>query len=265
MSALVSARLPAHPCTTVHSPLSSDAVGESHAFPDRLTAVRQARVAGACYLLVIAGGVFAALFVREPLFVPGDAAATASGIAASEALWRWGIAVHALYLLAGAAFAVILYGLFRAVEATLARLALVLMMSDVAIEAVLLTSLYVPLVMMEEAFALGALDEGQRHALGYLAVRLFLTGWSFGLLLFAGFCVAIGLLILRSRLVPRVIGVLMVAAGASYVVSSLVGIVSPPLLQSLLPWIFVPPFVGELSLALWLTVKGVRTMAPAVP
>jgi hypothetical protein len=76
--------------------------------------------------------------------------------------------------------------------------------------------------------------------------------------------VAIGLLILRSRLVPRVIGVLMVAAGASYVVSSLVGIVSPPLLQSLLPWIFVPPFVGELSLAFWLTVKGIRTMVPAV-
>jgi hypothetical protein len=126
-------------------------VGESHAFPDRLTAVRQARVAGACYLLLIAGGVFAALFVREPLFVPGDPTATASGIAANEALWRWGIAVHALYLLAGSAFAVILYGLFRAVEATLARLALVLMMSDVAIEAVLLTSLYVPLAMMEEA------------------------------------------------------------------------------------------------------------------
>jgi hypothetical protein len=55
---------------------------------------RLARIAGACYLAVIAGGVFAALFVREALFTAGDAAATASAIAAHETLWRWGIAVH---------------------------------------------------------------------------------------------------------------------------------------------------------------------------
>jgi hypothetical protein len=64
---------------------------------------RLARIAGICYLAVIAGGVFAALFVREPLFTTGDAAATASAIAAHETLWRWGIAVHLLYLLPGAA------------------------------------------------------------------------------------------------------------------------------------------------------------------
>src|SRR5687768_1245959 len=101
----------------------------------RAPSPREARIAGLCYLAVIAGGVFAALFVRDRLIVGGDAAATAAAIAAHEALWRWGIAVHLLYLLPGAAFGVILYRLFRPVQATLALLALVLLACDVGLEA----------------------------------------------------------------------------------------------------------------------------------
>jgi hypothetical protein len=223
---------------------------------------REARIAGVCYLLVIAGGVFAALFVREALFVPGDAVATATAIAGHETLWRWGIALHAMYLLAGAAVNVIVYRLFRAVHATLALLALVLAMTAVAVEALLMTTLHAPLVLLGEGAALAAFDDAQRHALAYLAVRLFHIGWGFGLLMFAGFCVIIGGLILRSALVPRPIGALMVAAGAGYFVNSLAGVLSPSLAMSLLPWVLLPAFFGELSLALWLAAKGVR---PSVP
>jgi hypothetical protein len=58
------------------------------------------------------------------------------------------------------------------------------------------------------------------------------------------------------------LGVLMIAAGASYFVSSLAGVLSPPFADALLPWILLPPFAGELSLALWLAVKGVRELRP---
>lgn len=224
---------------------------------------RLARIAGACYLAVIAGGVFAALFVREPLFAMGDAAATASAIAAHETLWRWGIAIHLLYLLPGATATVILYRLFRPVGATLALLALVFSISDVAIEALLLTTLTVPLAMSDGGGALGALDEGQRNALGYLAVRFFFTGWSFALLLFSGFCASIGVLILRSRLLPRLIGALMLGAAAGYFLSTLIGLLAPEL-SARLWWLLLPCFMGELSLALWLAVKGVRASEPGV-
>jgi hypothetical protein len=218
----------------------------------------EARVAGFCYLLVISGGIFSALFAREALFAPGDAASTARAIAENETLWRWGMAVHLLYLIPGALMNVILYRLLKPVHATLALLALVLAMCDIAMEALLLTSLYVPLAMIEEGGPLSALPEAQRQALGHLAVRLFLTGWSFALLLFSGFCAVTGLLILRSRLIPRLIGGLMIAAGASYFVNSLAGMVSPMLAAMLLPWILLPSFVGEFSLGMWLLVKGVR-------
>jgi hypothetical protein len=217
----------------------------------------QARVAGLCYLLVIAGGLFAEVFVRESLVVPGDAAATVGAIAADEALWRWGLAVHLLYLVPAIVMNVLICGLFRAVEPTLARLALVLSIASVTVEASSLLQLAVPLAMLEERGALAALDE-QQQALSYLAVSLFSTGFGFSLLFFAGFCVLVGALIVRSRLVPRLIGLLMVLAGLCYAVNTLALVLSPALAERLVPAILLPPFVGELSLALWLLVKGVR-------
>jgi hypothetical protein len=61
---------------------------------------------------------------------------------------------------------------------------------------------------------------GQRQALGYLAVRLFATGFGLALVFFAVFCALTGVLILRSRLMPRVIGA-MIVAGVCYFVADL--------------------------------------------
>jgi hypothetical protein len=224
---------------------------------------RQARIAGVCSLLVIAGGVFAALFVRDQLFTPGDAAATAAAIRSQETLWRWGIAVHLLYLFPGAATGVILYRLFRAVQPTLALLALFFTLCDVGLEALLLSFLYLPLNLgSQQTGAFAVLEPAQRDALVYLAVRIFLDGWSFALFLFSGFCALTGVLILKSRLLPRLIGGLMIAAGAGYFTSALVKILLPEH-SFLLSWLLLPCFVGELSLALWLTVRGVAPPAGA--
>jgi hypothetical protein len=222
------------------------------------TLVRQARIAGLSYLMVIAGGLYAEVFVRASLLVPGDAAATARAIAADETLWRWGVAVHLLYLVAAIVTNVLICGLFRAVEPTLARLALVFSVAGVMIEAASLVHLYVPLAMIEESGALTALGEGQRQALSYLAVGLFDTGFGFALVFFAGFCVLIGTLILRSRLIPRVLGALMIVAGSCYVVNTLALILSPALSDRLVPAILLPIGLAELSLALWLAARGVQ-------
>jgi Domain of unknown function (DUF4386) len=225
---------------------------------DRTQPARRARIAGLCYLAVIAGGLFAEGFVRGALVVPGDAAATARAIAADEALWRWGLAVRLLYLVPAVVVNVLVCGLLRPAGPTLARLALVFAVAGVTIEAASLGQLSVPLAMVEEGGALAALGEGQRQALSYLAIGLFSTGFGFALVFFAGFCVLVGVLILRSRLVPGVIGAMMVVAGACYVVNTLALVLSPALSDLLVPGILVPILVAELSLALWLTVKGVR-------
>jgi hypothetical protein len=57
---------------------------------------------------------------------------------------------------------------------------------------------------------------------------------------------------------PRSIGVLMQIAGVCYVINSFAVLLSPPLASRLFPAILLPSLIAELSLALWLLVKGVR-------
>jgi hypothetical protein len=218
----------------------------------------EARIAGALYWLVVAGGLFAGA-VQEFLAVPGDPAATARAIAAQETLWRWGIGVHLVYLAFPAIIMdVLLYRIFKPVQPTLALIALASALTSGAVEGAALLQLYVPVAAGEAGVPLTALGEGERQALLYMAIRLYETGSGFALLFFSGFCAATGALILRSRLLPRAIGVMMLLAGICYLVSSLTTVVTPTLAAMLLPWVMLPCFVGEASLATWLLVKGIN-------
>lgn len=216
----------------------------------------EARIAGGLYWMVIAGGLFAGA-VQGFLTVRGDAAATAQAIAAHEALWRWGIAVHLVYLAFPAVIMdVLLYRIFRPVQPTLALLALVAALTAGAVEGAALLQLHLPLAAGASPSS-GALGEAERQALAYLAIRLYETGCAFALLFFSGFCAAMGALILRSRLLPRAIGVMMLLAGICYFANSLTTVVAPTLASLLLPWILLPCFAGEASLATWLLIKGI--------
>ncbi|MCA1837729.1 MAG: DUF4386 domain-containing protein, partial [Actinobacteria bacterium] len=209
--------------------------------------------------LVIAGGLFAGV-VQDSLTVTGDALATSAAIAAHESLWRWGIAVHLIYLaIPTTVVNVVLYRIFKPVQPTLALLALTFALVSQAIEAVAILPLHVPLLRAASQSALAAAAEGDRHALVYLAIRQSEFGFGLALLFFSGFCAAIGAAIVRSRLVPRLIGLLMLLAGVCYFVSSLSNLVAPGLAHALSPWILIPCFVGEASLAIWLLVKGTRS------
>ena len=220
---------------------------------------RDARIAGALYVLVIVGGLFAGI-VQDSLTVRGDAAATAAAVAGHESLWRWGIAVHLIYLAtATTVMNVLLYRIFKPVQPTLALLALVSGIVSAAIEGAALLPLYLPLVMTEFRGALAAVGEAARHEFVYLAIHLSEIGFGIALFFFSGFCAAIGVAIVRSRLLPRIIGAMMIVAGVCYFVSSLSNVVAPGLAHLLSPWIIVPCFLGEASLAIWLLFKGTQS------
>jgi Domain of unknown function (DUF4386) len=71
------------------------------------------------------------------------------------------------------------------------------------------------------------------------------------LVFFGPFCLLIGYLIFRSTFLPRILGVLMAFAGLGWL------IFLTPLANSLSIYLKVLGFLAELSLMLWLIVKGV--------
>lgn len=91
-----------------------------------------------------------------------------------------------------------------------------------------------------------------------LSIRSHSIGFGIALIFFGIECIILGYLIVRSRFMPKSIGVLMQIAGGCYLVISFAVLLSPPLSSRLFPAILLPSIVAELSLALWLLVKGVR-------
>lgn len=216
-----------------------------------------ARIAGVLYLVIIAGGLFAEVFVREQVFVFGDAAATARNILENELLYRLGFAAHLFYLACALPVALILYEMFRRVNAHLALLALLFNLVAIAVEAGNLLNHFAPLRILAGA-GLEGLGPEQSQALAYASLRLFSTGFGISLTFFGFFCLVTGHLIYRSGFLPRLIGALMVLAGTCYLVNSFSLFIAPGFAALLFPWILVPCLVAELSLALWLVVVGLN-------
>jgi hypothetical protein len=72
------------------------------------------------------------------------------------------------------------------------------------------------------------------------------------LVFFGPYCLLIGYMIFRSTFLPRILGVLMMLAGVGWL------IFLSPLASHLIPYLKVLGFVAELSLCLWLLVKGLN-------
>ncbi len=213
-----------------------------------------ARIGGTLYLIIIAAGLFGELFVRGQLVVPGDATATLDNIKSSELLWRLGIAANLFHLACSVALALILYVLLRPVSRELALLAVLFNLVAITLEAVSKLFLLPALFVSGSATYLQAFAPEQLHALAYLSNRSHTYGFNISLIFFGFECVLLGYLIFKSQYLPKVLGVLMTIAGVSYLVNSFALLLAPKVVNIA---VLVPAFIAELSLALWLTVKGV--------
>lgn len=218
---------------------------------------RYARVCGVLYLYIIAVGTFAEVFVRSRLVVPADAAATAHNILANELLFRIGFSAELLHLACDVAVAMILYALLRPVDRNIALLATFMRLACLIILATASLSHFVALRLLGDAPYLETFPPDQRHALALLAMKLHGDGYAISLVFFGFACLSLGYLIFRSSYLPRTIGALLVIAGFCYLFNSFTHFVNPAFAATLFPALFVPIFVAELSLALWLIVKGV--------
>lgn len=235
--------------------------------PDRSRST-YARLAGLGYLVIIVTGIYAEFFVRGSLVVPGDAAETAGNIAASELLFRTGLVAEFAMLSADVFVALALYVVFRAVSRNLALLAAFFRLSHASIVGLNLLLTWVPLLLVGGAGYVAAIPGGQRDALVLLALDAHAYGYTIGLVFFAVHCLVLGMLVLRASDVPRILGFLLLMAGAGYLIDSLAQTLlttygdQAGLFASI---VFIPAFVGELSFALWLLVKGgsLRPIDPA--
>ena len=214
-----------------------------------------ARIGGALYLVIIAAGLFAEAFVRSRLIVPADAANTATNILAHPMLFRLGIAADLSTFLCAIPVTVILYALLKPVNKNLALLMVLFNVAQDAIGGMNVLNTYRSLQLLGGADYLKVFSQEQLQAMALLALKAHSFGFGIALMFFGLSCIALGHLIFNSGFLPRVLGILMTIAGACYFINSVMLLLFPSLASILL---LLPALFGELSLALWLTVKGVN-------
>jgi hypothetical protein len=216
-----------------------------------------ARTAGLLYLIVILGGIFAEIIVRDRLVVHGDAAATAHNIMTHELLYRVGFAVEIFYCACNVPLILIFYKLFKPVNRNLTLLVVLFSVVGTAIESVSLLAHFAPLVFLGNGHQLSAFTPEQLQAWSYLSLQFFEYGFCTALVFFGFYCLAMGYLIFRSTFLPRIIGVLLAIQGLCYLVNSFANFLVPEFAKHFFP-ILAASGIAEVSFCLWLLVMGVN-------
>lgn len=217
-----------------------------------------ARIGGLAYLFIIIAGAFGELFIRNKMLVPGNAALTADNIAASPLLWRIGIAGDLLMHVCDLIVTIVYYKLLKPVNKDLALLAVLFGMIQTAVLVANKMNLMMPIFLLDNAGYLKAFTAEQLQAWSYLSVKAHGYGFGIGLIFFGFECLIDGYLILKSGYLPKLLGMLIQIAGLCYLINSFALILAPRLANQISPAILLPPFVGELSICLWLIFKGVN-------
>ena len=221
-----------------------------------------ARQAGALYFLFSLVAVIREFFF--PAFVvPGDATATARNIAAAELTYRIAILTGLVTLIMFIFLVVLLYKLLKDVDKTQAMLMVSLVTVGVALALANLFNEIAPLILLSGADYLSVFTKSQLDALALAFLRLHGTGASvvstfWGLWLFP-----FGILVIKSRFFPRILGILLMVAGSAYVISSVTSITLPAHRQ-VVSRIMMPLYFGEVPIILWLLIMGAKTPHPRV-
>ncbi|MFC4818586.1 DUF4386 domain-containing protein [Flavobacterium sp. GCM10023249] len=218
-----------------------------------------ARIAGFCYLIVIATGLFSEVFVRQSLRVANDALATAHNIRTNEMLYRLGFVADLVNFVAGIPTILILYYFFKKSTKIILQIALALVIIQTAIIAINLLNQITPLLLLSNDTYLTTFQPNQLATLSLLSLHIQSQGYGIGLVFFGLYCILMGYVIIKTKAIPVIIGVAYALAGLCYLINSFTMFLSKGFANPLFIYLALPIFIGELSLCLWLLIKGIDT------
>ena len=218
---------------------------------------KNARVAGLLYLSLL-GAPLRLVYIPSTLFVTGNATATANNIAAHELLFRFGIVADLLTGTMAIFLTLALYRLLKEVDQGLAVLMVILgsLMSSPIYFVNTLNDVAALLLVRGGQF-LSVFDKPQRDAAAMLFLRLQHHGVLANEVFWGLWLIPFGILVYKSRFLPRVLGVWLILNALPYLATSLTGFLWPQyearVWNSLFPITF-----GELAIMLWLLIIGAK-------
>ncbi|WP_342070470.1 DUF4386 domain-containing protein [Yoonia algicola] len=220
-----------------------------------------ARTAGVLYLSIAVCGGFSIGYVPLQIVVAGDPLASTTNLLANIGLYRLGILADCAVILFEIAITAILYHLFRQVGPKLATLAMLARAGMIGVMGINLMFWVMPYILEQnptgfETAQLQAMVQFcfDAHAMGVFVWQLF-----FGMHL-----LALGCLILKSSIVPHLLGWGLTIGAFGYLIQGVVELTFTEiaLLDGGIIGLLVVVTISEVSFGLWLLIRGGRSLSP---
>jgi hypothetical protein len=228
-----------------------------------MSQTRTARSVGWFYLLTMLPAPLNLVYLPSRFLVSGDAAATVQRITEAEMLYR-------LCALAGLWSSVMfifvafkLSGLFRNVDRMQARLLVGLVLVSSAVGLANLINELAPLVLLSGADYFAAFSKPQLNALVMGFLRLRGIGLGINSVFWGLWLLPFGILVIKSRFMPRWIGYLLIMGCVGYLIQGLTSVLWPAYVHTVFTATIPLVGPGEISAIIWLVVKGNRVPIPA--
>lgn len=222
-----------------------------------------ARIAGLLYLInaLVAG--FAYGFVATRMYAPGDAATTAANVLANAGLVRLGVVADLFQATEWIFLAMALYLLLRHVGTDVGRAMVMLVAVGAAIVCLNDVFEFVAVRVATDGSYAAASGAAGSNALVLVLFDLQHYGFLIAQIFFGLWLLPLGYLAYRSGMFPKALGVMLIVAGVCYLVDMLALFLVPDLGKQINTFLVIPPTLGEMWMALYLLVMGVRSSRPS--
>ena len=214
---------------------------------------KSARIAGLLFLLMVVSGLFAELFFRQKVLT-ADATTTAANLLANMTLARAGIVSDIVMALSYLFTAIALYRLLHTVDEGLAKLMVLFAAMGSVILLVSFVGEYMPIVYVSAQNS--AFTSAQLNEMAFFSFSTYENGYMVGQVFFALWVLPLGLLICRSKFIPKFFGIL-------FVIETICGLISVVVYfllgsETVANLLLFPGTLAEFSLLFWLLICGIN-------
>jgi uncharacterized protein DUF4386 len=213
-----------------------------------------ALVAGIGLLIMVIAAPIAELYVFPRLIVLGDAGETVRNIVENQALFIGAIFGYLIAFICDVLVAWALYIYLKPVNESYSLLTAWFRLVYTVIALVALLNLVTVLRLLNTSTLTHLFQPVQLQAQMMLALNTFRSEWYFGLLFFGIHLGLLGYLVFISKYIPKILGVLLIIAGAGYLLTALKPFLFPDINIAFAEF----TYYGELIFMLWLLIKGSR-------
>ena len=231
--------------------------------PDRTNEIKEdkrtARIAGVWYLLFVVTAGISQMYLTKT-FVAGNAVATAQNILATQSQYLltffgsiFGHIVCFLFLV------LTLYRLLKNIDIAQARFMLSLVLVSVSVMFVVLIFQISAFFVLKRAEYLTEFTAGQVSEISTLLLQLrfigeYVVGIFWGLWLFP-----LAYLVYKSNFISKIIACLLALSGICHIVDCVLFLTSQNMHALVTTHLSFPVALGEISMLLWLLIKGIST------